>query len=158
AIQGEGFFKVAGDEGFFYTRAGDFKLDADGNLVTSSGGRQVVGEDGPVNLPNSDVDVDSQGRITFEGDPAGRITVYTVDDPQELVQRPDGLFEADEDAGEQIAADARVIQGSLEKSNASAIELATGLIETQRAYEAYLQNMKTHSDLGEHAARIGRVG
>ncbi|MFO7930024.1 MAG: flagellar hook basal-body protein [Desulfosalsimonas sp.] len=159
AIKGDGFFKVAGDDGFFYTRAGDFTVDDQGNLVTSAGRLQVVGEDGPVNLPHTDVEVDSRGRITSDGEELGRLDVYTVAEPQDLIQRPDGLYEADGEAGEEPAGNgARVVQGSLEQSNASALELSTGLIETQRAYEAYLKNMKTHSDLGEQAARIGRVG
>ena len=37
AIQGEGFFVVNGTEGVNYTRAGDFHIDAGGNLVTSAG-------------------------------------------------------------------------------------------------------------------------
>jgi flagellar hook protein FlgE len=38
AIQGEGFFVVRGDRGINYTRAGDFHVDARGNLVTADGG------------------------------------------------------------------------------------------------------------------------
>jgi flagellar hook protein FlgE len=37
AIQGEGFFVVDGSDGVNYTRAGDFHIDATGNLVTSDG-------------------------------------------------------------------------------------------------------------------------
>jgi flagellar hook protein FlgE len=37
AIQGEGFFVVNGTDGINYTRAGDFHIDANGNLVTPDG-------------------------------------------------------------------------------------------------------------------------
>jgi flagellar hook protein FlgE len=37
AIQGEGFFMVKADQGVNYSRAGDFHIDASGNLVTSDG-------------------------------------------------------------------------------------------------------------------------
>jgi len=37
AIQGEGFFVVKADQGVNYSRAGDFHIDASGNLVTSDG-------------------------------------------------------------------------------------------------------------------------
>ena len=37
AIQGEGFFMVAKEDGSAYTRAGDFSFDADGRLVSSDG-------------------------------------------------------------------------------------------------------------------------
>src|SRR5438094_3578900 len=37
AVQGKGFLVVKNGQGQFYTRAGNLHLDADGNLVTSSG-------------------------------------------------------------------------------------------------------------------------
>lgn len=37
ALEGSGFFVVSGSQGTFYTRAGNFYLDASGNLVTSQG-------------------------------------------------------------------------------------------------------------------------
>src|SRR6476660_2366348 len=37
AIQGQGFFVVEGSDGTNYTRAGDFHIDANGNLVTPDG-------------------------------------------------------------------------------------------------------------------------
>ncbi len=37
AIQGNGFFIVQGDQGLNYTRAGNFHVDANGNLVTTEG-------------------------------------------------------------------------------------------------------------------------
>ncbi len=37
AIQGGGFFVVSEGQGYSYTRAGDFNVDANGNLVTASG-------------------------------------------------------------------------------------------------------------------------
>lgn len=159
AIEGDGFFKVAGEDGFFYTRQGNFRLDGQGNLVTATGGLQVVGENGPVNLPRNDVDIDEQGRITADGAGVGRIDIYGISDPQSMNQRPDGLFALKGDAQEQPAADgARLHQGSLEQSNVSVMRMTTELIETQRAYSAYLNTMKLYSDLGEKAREIGRIG
>ncbi len=45
AIQGDGFFAVksASDTSRFYTRAGSFTRDSDGNLVTTVGGYQLLG-------------------------------------------------------------------------------------------------------------------
>lgn len=37
ALEGSGFFVVSGSQGAFYTRAGNFYLDASGNLVTAQG-------------------------------------------------------------------------------------------------------------------------
>jgi flagellar hook protein FlgE len=51
AIEGEGFFMVADDTGTYYTRAGNFLIDDEGNLVNPSGFRlQGYGIDGAGNL------------------------------------------------------------------------------------------------------------
>ncbi|MDI9391268.1 MAG: flagellar hook-basal body complex protein, partial [Synergistota bacterium] len=43
AIQGDGYFIVGSDEGAFYTRAGNFVLDGNGNMVQSGTGLQLMG-------------------------------------------------------------------------------------------------------------------
>lgn len=158
AIQGQGFFKVAAEDGFFYTRQGNFRLDSQGNLVTADGKMQLVGENGPVNLPGTDVHIDSRGRISSDGEQLGKIDLYDVREKQNLIQRPDGIFEMQEEGTEISAESSELLQGGLEQANVSSIELATSLIETKRAYSAYLKTMKIYGDLGEKAIRIGSIG
>ncbi|MBW1776895.1 MAG: flagellar basal-body rod protein FlgF [Deltaproteobacteria bacterium] len=158
AIEGDGFFKVAGPEGFFYTRRGNFTLDEQGALVTADAGMQVVGENGPVNLPHTDVHIDGRGRVTANGMPVGKIGIYGISDVRSLIQRPDGLFALDGNAKEKNAGNGRILQGALEGSNVSPLQLAVELIEIQRAYAAYLQTMKVYSHLGGKAIEIGRIG
>ncbi len=43
AIQGDGYFVVGSGEGAFYTRAGNFVLDGNGNMVQSGTGLQLMG-------------------------------------------------------------------------------------------------------------------
>ena len=43
AIQGDGYFIVGSGEGAFYTRAGNFVLDGNGNMVQSGTGLQLMG-------------------------------------------------------------------------------------------------------------------
>ena len=38
AITGEGFFTLKNDSGYTYTRAGNFQVDQDGNVVSPQGG------------------------------------------------------------------------------------------------------------------------
>jgi flagellar basal body rod protein FlgG len=158
AIQGEGFFKVAGEDGFLYTRQGNFKLDSEGNLVTSDGRRQVVGANGPVNLQESDVRIDGRGRITADGAEVGRITLYTAEDQRMFSQKADGLWELSPEAEELPAEGGELVQGSLEQSNVNPVLLTTEIIATKRAYAAYLKAMKAFSDIGEKAQQLGRIG
>lgn len=57
AIDGNGFFVLRQDGEIFYTRAGQFKVDDDGYLVTSDGGMRVAGLSG-----NALVDISVAGK------------------------------------------------------------------------------------------------
>ncbi|MCF8104731.1 MAG: flagellar basal-body rod protein FlgF [Desulfohalobiaceae bacterium] len=158
AIQGQGFFKVAGEDGFQYTRRGNFTLDNEGNLVTATKGLQVIGEDGPVDLPHQEVLIDEKGRITAGGAQVGQINVYEVSDTEALRQKGNSLWELDKEGTDLPSADSGVVQGSLEQSNVNPLLLTTEVIETKRAYAAYLKTMKSFSEMAEKARQIGQLG
>lgn len=158
AIQGKGFFKVAGKEGFLYTRQGNFKLDNQGNLVTSDTGLQVVGEDGPLNFSHSDVLIDDEGLVIADGEQIGRVTVYEISEDQGLIRKGDGLWELRPGVVDRPSDRAGLLQGSLERSNANPLFLSVEVIEIKRAYDAYMKNMKTFSEIGEKTNEIGRLG
>ena len=50
AIQGDGFFMVSDGTGLFFTRAGAFNLDANGDLVETVTGFKVQGRDGDIRI------------------------------------------------------------------------------------------------------------
>jgi flagellar hook protein FlgE len=50
AIQGDGFFIVANGSNLYYTRAGAFTIDANGNLVEQATGFKVQGVDGDIQI------------------------------------------------------------------------------------------------------------
>ncbi len=50
AIQGDGFFVVANGQNLYYTRAGAFTLDANGDLVEQSTGYKVQGASGDIRI------------------------------------------------------------------------------------------------------------
>lgn len=68
-IQGEGFFKVKSDDGVYYTRDGNFRLDEEGYLVTADG-RYLQG-----------YKVDDEGNI-IEVEDRIRIPIVNTKDPR----------------------------------------------------------------------------
>ncbi len=157
AINGPGFFKVAGEDGFQYTRQGNFKLDQQGNLVTAVGELQVVNNEGPVSFPHQNVDVNHQGQVLVEGVQIGQLNLYTAENNDDFQEKGNGLWELRESATEQ-AATGEIVQGCLEQSNVNAMLLTTEVIEIKRAYAAFLKTMKTYSEMGEKARQIGQIG
>src|SRR6185369_3521445 len=70
AIDGDGFFVVSTPEGPAYTRQGNFRLSSDGTLVTADG-YPVMGQGGAIRVQGSRVDIDGQGVVMVDGNPAG---------------------------------------------------------------------------------------
>jgi flagellar basal-body rod protein FlgF len=137
AISGEGYFAVETPVGPRYTRNGVFQLNADGELVTSSGQR-VLGEGGgPIALPpnSANVEITRDGTVSTEQGPAGRLRLVRFEDEQAMVKLADGLYDADGQDPLPVE-DAEVVQGMIEGSNVQGIIELTKMIETVRHYSA----------------------
>lgn len=80
AIDGDGFFRVNDGQQDFYTRAGNFTVDNNGNLVSSSNGYKVQGwmadGDGEINTndPVSDLEIPIGDSITGQATSSARFT------------------------------------------------------------------------------------
>lgn len=130
------FFVVQGPSGPLYTRDGGFRMAADGRVVTT-GGFPLLGEGGPVELPPNvaNIGIASDGSVTADGVPAGRVRVVRIADPSRLT--PAGLtqFAAPPDLfPEQTVG--RVRQGYREGSNVNAASAMVGMIASNRYYDA----------------------
>ncbi|MBN2427677.1 MAG: flagellar basal-body rod protein FlgF [Deltaproteobacteria bacterium] len=157
AIMGEGFFKVQDEKGVFYTRQGNFKLNPDG-LLLSPTGHQVMGEGGPITLNTSEITVGKDGTIGTVDGSAGRIILYTFDDPSILSRMKDGVFKAPDGVQGQIVDEPSIMQGRLEGSNVSLLEEMAQMVAGTRYFESYEKVMKSYSDLAAKANQIGLLG
>ncbi len=134
AIEGEGFFQVETERGPRLTRAGAFSSDTNGALLTAGGGRVLDDAGSPVFVPAGvDVSIASDGTISADGQPLGRVGLYRPVDPNDL-QREDGVLFRTESGVEPVE-NPRILQGFLEGSNVNAVSQIARLVEVQRAYE-----------------------
>lgn len=161
AIEGEGaFFKLQDGSGEAYTRDGAFTLDAEGKLVTE-GGLAVLGDGGEIilNPQLGEPTVGSDGTITQDGQPVGRLSVVRFDTLAVLEKGGDGLYRNTSNATGSEANDVRIRQGMLEGSNVNPILEITNLIEISRAYERMTKLIENANDLSRRSVeRLGRVG
>ncbi|MRX49246.1 flagellar hook-basal body complex protein [Paracoccus sp. S-4012] len=134
-IEGEGFFMLQTPDGPRLTRAGAFLSDAAGNLVNGDGHLVLDEGQAPIALPPGAraIAVGPDGTVSADGEPVGRVGVFTVPDPAALQHRGGTLFEAT--AAPQPAEDTRLRQGFLEGSNVDPVFEISRLIEVQRSYE-----------------------
>jgi flagellar basal-body rod protein FlgG len=156
AIVGKGFFKVLTPEGVFYTRKGNFDLDAQGNLITQDG-KAVLGKGGPINIQGKSIEIDNSGFITVDGIQTGQLDVVDFADYENLVKTGRGLFRNESDNYEiDKEPDTKIRQGALELSNVNVAKEMVNMIHSLRAFESYQKSMKAIDELNNYA--INQVG
>jgi flagellar basal-body rod protein FlgF len=153
AIDGNAFLAVQTPQGERYTRNGALQINGQGQLVTSQG-YQVVGANGPILFQpgDRDISISREGTITVrEGNnlaeaQRGKLRVVGFAQPERLEKDGTTMFAA---AGQapQDAPTAGVIQGSIEKSNVSAVNQMTRMLDVTRTYTAVAGMLQSEGDL-----------
>ncbi|HVN18422.1 MAG TPA: flagellar basal-body rod protein FlgF [Dongiaceae bacterium] len=133
AVAGQGFFVVRSSAGILYTRDGGFHREPNGLLVTVQG-HNVLGEQGPVTLPNGTVAVSEDGTISVDGAVVAKLRVAEFATDANLSAAGNALYSAPDGAA-LPAASSSIRQGMLEQSNASSVEGVVQLITVQRNAE-----------------------
>ncbi len=154
AIEGKGFFVIDTPNGKMYTRAGNFTLDAQNQLVTQEG-YPVLGNGAPIVLEDTTgkgLWLSGDGRFFVDSTQTGAIDVVSFDNPQALQRMGGNLFSAPPRAGAAIPVDARVKQGYLEDSNVNPLETMIQLIDVYRSYEVQQKALQTVDQMDNQAA------
>lgn len=133
AIAGKGFFVIRSSAGALYTRNGGFHRTTDGRLVTAEGD-PVLGEQGPIRLPNGVVSVAADGTISVDGAVAGKLRIAEFAPATPLVATGKALYAAPQ-GSDLPAASSSIRQGMIEQSNVSSVDAVVQLITIQRNAE-----------------------
>jgi len=156
ALSGDGMFAVQTPEGVRYTRAGSFRLDAEGVVRTPSGHALLAADADPehpeLRLPvdGGDVRIGTDGTVSVGDNPVGRVRVERFA-PGALQKEGVTLYAA-RGPGEP-AAETQVLQGYLEGANVSPITGMNDLITASRSFEAFQRVIQTFRQIDERAAR-----
>lgn len=133
AVEGSGFFAVQTPGGVRYTRNGDFRLDASGQLVTPAG-NPVLGEQGPIAVPGGLVSISADGTLSVSGAVAARLRLVEFAPGTLLTPEGNSYYSAPAGAAQE-AVDSRIRQGVLEASNINPVASAVSLMALQRHTE-----------------------
>lgn len=165
AVEGDGFFKVLVNGEEVYTRAGSFKLDNDGRVVTA-GGHPLQPE---FSVPPETVSVvvtetghmaalDKDGTALAESD----IDLYRFQNPAGLIASGRNFYRESEASGAAVAGTpgdenyGTIAQGFLEGSNVEMVDEMVGLIVGQRAFEINSKAITTSDGMLQTAINIKR--
>lgn len=144
AIEGKGYFAVNTAGGPVYTRAGNFRVSPQGQLITSAGD-QVMGEGGPITLVGQPVSISADGTISVDGAIAGRLKVVEFPSGTTL-QSMGGSYYTAPAGTATTAKDSQVRQRELESSNVNPVTSVIELISAQREVESMRHTLSMFSD------------
>jgi flagellar basal-body rod protein FlgG len=168
AIEGDGFFQVtlpSGETG--YTRAGTFKKNSTGQLVTSDGFSVAPQITIPQNAVNVVIGVDGIVSVTVAGQAqpqqVGTIELARFINPAGLQSEGRNISLPSQASGSAITGTAgrdglgTLIQGFVEGSNVNVVEEMVGLITSQRAYEINSKAIRTADEMMQTANNLIRA-
>lgn len=132
AISGPGYFVVQTPGGERYTRAGNFQMDVNGQLVTPEG--YPVLDDGgqPIQFEPQDreISIGETGNIIVDGEQRQTLGVMEFANPQLMERVGSSMYSA---TGGTQATESRVIHGAVETSNIKPVMELTHMIEVNRS-------------------------
>lgn len=147
-IEGKGFFQIRKPDGTVaYTRAGNFQLDRDGNVVNDQG--YPLEPQITLSAQAQSISVGNDGTVSYTlpgqtaSQVAGQIQLANFTNPGGLNSTGNGLFLPTDASGDPTVGTpggqeglGSLQQGYVEASNVSVVEEFVNMITTQRAYEA----------------------
>ena len=160
AIEGRGFFQVQMPDGSTaYTRDGNFQLNAQGQLVTSSG---YVVQPG-ISIPDGSqsITISRDGVVTVQsggGQPTqvGQLQLTDFINPAGLQPLGENMLVETVASGPAQTGtpgqngQGTILQGFFESSNVNVVEELVNMIETQRAYEMNSKAISTADQMLEY--------
>ncbi|MBL7202873.1 MAG: flagellar basal-body rod protein FlgG [Desulfobacteraceae bacterium] len=167
AIEGHGFFQIIQPNGeAAYSRAGSFKLDGDGRIVTSDGFLLEPEISIPTDAVSISIGTDGTVSIKQAGETepseVGTIQLARFVNPSGLESIGRNLYLPTKSSGEVMTGTAgedgfgTIAQGYLEMSNVSVVEEMVSMITAQRAYELNSKAVKTVDEMLQMANNIKR--
>lgn len=167
AITGKGFFQIALPDGTIaYTRAGSFKMNNTGQVVTADG----LPLEPAITIPQDalQISIDQNGSVSVTQPGAvaptvlGTIQLATFQNQAGLQAIGNNAFQQTDASGAPTVGNpnsddrGKTQQGFLEMSNVSVVEEMVNLISAQRAYEMNSRTVQTADEMLQTANNMKR--
>ena len=165
AISGNGFFQVTMPDGTTaYSRDGSFKVDANGQLVTSNGYSIQPGITIPPQAQNVTIAADGTVTVTLPGQASpqslGQLQLSNFANVAGLDPKGENLYMETASSGTPTSGSpgtnglGKLQQGFVETSNVNVVEELVSMITTQRAYELNSKAIQTSDQMLQRLAQL----
>lgn len=158
-IDGKGFFEVATPSGVKLTRAGNFTLDGNGQLVTKDGfpvlKQAEAGADPAARVirfeGNGPITITDTGDILQGSDNLGKVSLVDVKNPDSLRKVGNALYGFKDNMAPEMTniANPSLRQGFLESSNVNIVREMTDMIQTQRVFESTQKAITAYDSMAD---------
>ena len=182
-IDGDGYFAVTDGTNVYYTRAGNFYLDEEGNVVNSDGlylvqlnnAGNALDIANPINItqidPTAETESFSIGKngtisIKISGNPVlnetQTIAIVRFPNPEGLEKVGGNLYQISANSGDPIVGTAAqdgagsLVSGALEMSNVDLSEEFTEMIVAQRGFQANTRIITTSDEILQELVNLKR--
>jgi flagellar basal-body rod protein FlgG len=167
AIEGSGFFQILQPNGeIAYTRAGNFKIDGEGRMVTPDGYLIEPGINFPIDTIAVAIGTDGTVSVLQAGQEIpvdiGNIELARFINPAGLDALGRNLYRRTDASGDAIVGEpgeegyGTLAQGYLEMSNVSVVDEMVNMITAQRAYEINSKAIQAADDMLQVANNLKR--
>lgn len=169
-IEGRGLFQILDPSGqIYYSRAGNFSVNRDGNIVMGSANTGRLLQP-PITIPQDTlaISISAEGIVSVQ-QPAnqqmtqvGQIELATFINPEGLLKLGENLYAESDASGPPTLGNpgqngiGNIRQGSLEASNVEPTNELIDMITTQRAFELNSQVIKAGDEIMQNIANLKR--
>ncbi len=157
ALDGDGFMVVDTGAGERLVRSGSFRLDVTRTVVDAQG-NPLLGESGPIVLPEGEFEITPRGQVRVEGSTIATLRIERLNEDATL-RREGGLrFGVEGETSTPEEGEVKVRQGHLEESNVDPVSALVEMIEIQRAYSALQRSVRVVDGVMDRISNdIGKV-
>lgn len=158
AIGSDGFFQLRNGDDLIYSRQGQFKLAADGTVMTPQGYALQQAGGGDLVLDGASVEILADGTVLDGERPVGRIGVFSPSGGGAVQPLDGSLFRFGGTIGEEVA-EPHLRQGMIEASNVSVGDEMVTMMASLRQAETGARLVQTYDDLlGRAITAFGQGG
>lgn len=164
AVDGQGFFEVATPNGVRFTRAGNFTLDGNGQLVTKDGFpvlKASEGGDDPTQRTivingKGNVSITDSGEVFENGQSVGKISLVKIANLDSLQKVGNSLYDFKKNFNPEISnvENPMFKSGFVETSNVNIVQEMTDMISANRVFESTQKAISAYDSMADKLANV----